>query len=110
MSELGLIEMTRQRTRDNISRVLREPCFYCQGEGHLLSGSSICYEAFRNVEREAVQTLSDSISLTVHPRLKELLLDEERHSLNELEQRTGKRVSIHDDPTLHIEDYRVEAE
>jgi len=110
MSELGLIEMTRQRTRDNISRVLREPCFYCQGEGHLLSGSSICYEAFRNVEREAVQTLSDSISLTVHPRLKELLLDEERHSLNELEQRTGKRVSIHEDPTLHIEDYRVEAE
>jgi ribonuclease G len=110
MSELGLIEMTRQRTRDNISRVLREPCFYCLGEGHLLSGSSICYEAFRNVEREALQTLSDSISLTVHPRIKELLLDEERHSLNELEQRTGKRVSIREDPTLHIEDYRVEAE
>jgi len=110
MSELGLIEMTRQRTRDNISRVMKEPCFYCQGEGYLMSELSICYEAFRGLEREALRTLAGSLSLTVHPRIMEKLLDEERHSLEELEINLGKRVIIHEDGELHLEEYRIEPE
>lgn len=108
ISELGLIEMTRQRTRDNLGRVLREPCFYCQGEGLLLSETSICYEAFRDLEREAAQTMDESLFLTVNPKIKERLLDEERHSLHELEDRMGKRVHIREDSALHLEDYRIQ--
>ncbi|MEE9516868.1 MAG: Rne/Rng family ribonuclease [Candidatus Adiutricales bacterium] len=110
MSELGLIEMTRQRTRDNLGRVLQEYCTYCLGEGYLLSKTSICYEAFRDLEREALHASSNSLYLTVNPQIKEMLLDEERHSLSELELRLGKRVTIREDPNLHLEHYRVEAD
>jgi ribonuclease G len=109
MSELGLIEMTRQRTRDNLGRVLQEYCTYCLGEGYLLSKTSICYEAFRDLEREALHASSNSLYLTVNPQIKEMLLDEERHSLSELELRLGKRVTIREDPNLHLEHYRVES-
>jgi len=109
MSELGLIEMTRQRTRDNLGRVLQESCSYCLGEGYLLSKTSICYEAFRDLEREAFQTSSNSLYLIVNPQIKEMLLDEERHSLSELELRLKKRVTIREDSSLHLEHYRVEA-
>ncbi|MDY6851191.1 MAG: ribonuclease E/G, partial [Thermodesulfobacteriota bacterium] len=109
MSELGLIEMTRKRTRENIDRLTREPCFYCQGEGYLLSKTTICHEAFRVLERKALETAAGSMYLTVHPELKELLLDEERHFLDELEIRLGKRVIIRSDGRLHLEEYRVEA-
>ncbi|MBF0530706.1 MAG: Rne/Rng family ribonuclease [Deltaproteobacteria bacterium] len=76
MSELGLIEMTRKRTREDIGRLLREPCFYCQGAGFLLSKSSICHDAFREIEREAASSNTQSVCLTVHPTIRDLLLDE----------------------------------
>jgi len=109
MSELGLIEMTRQRTRDSIGRVMGKPCFYCQGEGRLLSKPSICYEAFRDLEREALQSSADSLTLTVNPKIKELLLDEEQHSLNELELRLDKHITVREDPGLHLENYHVKS-
>ncbi|HAA04691.1 MAG TPA: Rne/Rng family ribonuclease, partial [Syntrophobacteraceae bacterium] len=52
MSELGLIEMTRKRTKESIGRVLCEPCFYCEGEGFLKSKQTICYEILRELERD----------------------------------------------------------
>ncbi|MEW6261459.1 MAG: Rne/Rng family ribonuclease [Thermodesulfobacteriota bacterium] len=108
MSELGLIEMTRKRTREDIDRLLREPCFYCQGEGYLLSKTSVCHEAFLDLEREAMATSASSLCLTVNPAIKEMLLDEERHDLEELELRIGKRVIIRAEDELHLEEYRVE--
>src|SRR4030043_1010215 len=52
MSELGLIEMTRKRTRENLNRFLSEPCFYCEGRGSLKAKRTICYELLRDLERE----------------------------------------------------------
>ncbi|MBU2549545.1 MAG: Rne/Rng family ribonuclease [Proteobacteria bacterium] len=110
MSELGLIEMTRKRTREDIDRYLREPCYYCEGEGYLLSRTSTCYEAFRDLEREAMSSTGDALCLTVHPALKELMLDEERHAMDDLESRLGKRVIIRSDDGLHLTEYRIESE
>jgi ribonuclease G len=110
MSELGLVEMTRKRTREDIDRLLREPCFYCEGEGHLLSKTTVCHEAFLDLERKAREAPSASIHLTVHPVIKELLLDEERHALDELELRLGRRVIIAEDDSMHLEEYRVQAD
>ena len=59
MSELGLIEMTRKRTRENLNRILGEPCFYCEGRGILKSKKTICYEIFRAVEREVAFSPED---------------------------------------------------
>ena len=52
MSDLGLIEMTRKRTRANLNMLLTEPCFYCEGKGRLKSRKTICYELFRELERD----------------------------------------------------------
>ena len=107
MSELGLIEMTRKRTREDIDRLLREPCYYCQGAGYHLSKTSVCYAAILDMERKAAEISNGDIHLTVHPELKELMLDEERHALEDLEQRLGRRVIIRSDDTLHLVEYRV---
>src|SRR4030043_798204 len=69
MSELGLIEMTRKRTRENLTRLFREPCFYCGGEGWLKSKNSICYQIFRQIEREAWELPGDNLTLQVHPEI-----------------------------------------
>jgi ribonuclease G len=110
MSELGLIEMTRKRTREDIDRLLREPCYYCQGEGQLLSKTSICYEALLGLERKAAETASGSVYLTVHPQIKERLLDEERHALEELELKLGRRFIIKEDNDLHLVEYQITSE
>lgn len=107
MSELGLIEMTRKRTREDIDRLLREPCFYCEGEGHLLSNTSVCHDAFLALERKSMETNASSLQLVVHPDLKEMILDEERHSLEDLEFRLSKRVIIRADANFHINEYRI---
>ena len=53
MSELGLMQMTRKRTRKPLTRILCEPCFYCDGEGYLISRQTICYNIFREILRES---------------------------------------------------------
>ncbi|MDR1394974.1 MAG: Rne/Rng family ribonuclease, partial [Deltaproteobacteria bacterium] len=75
MSELGLIEMTRKRTRENIDRLLREPCFYCQGQGYLLSRVSVFHLAFREMEMAACDYPGQGLTLKVHPSIRDLILD-----------------------------------
>lgn len=108
MSELGLIEMTRKRTREDIDRLLREPCFYCQGEGLLLSKTTVCHRTLLDIEREAANTPSVDLVLTVNPVIKEMFLDEARHALEDLQNRIDVRVTIRSDDALHIEEYRIQ--
>ncbi|OGP50362.1 MAG: ribonuclease G [Deltaproteobacteria bacterium RBG_13_43_22] len=107
MSELGLIEMTRKRTRENLTRLFREPCFYCEGEGWLKSKNSICYQIFRQIEREAWELPGDNLTLQVHPEIAGLLLDEEQPAMEELEQRVGKRISVEAKETMHLEQFKI---
>ncbi len=108
MSELGLIEMTRKRTKENIDRFLREPCFYCQGQGFLLSRTSVCHEAFMNLELQASENPTGQLKLTVHPQIRDMMLDEARGALEELEKRLGRPITIKTDETLHLEEHRIE--
>ena len=108
MSELGLIEMTRKRTKENIERYLQEPCFYCRGQGFLLSRTSVCYEAFLSVELHASETPQGNIKLTVHPQIRDLILDEASGALDDMEKRLNRSVIIKANETLHLEEYKVE--
>jgi ribonuclease G len=108
MSELGLIEMTRKRTRENIDRLLREPCFYCQGQGFLLSGISVCHQAFRELELAAYDYPGQPLTLKVHCSIRDLILDEGQAELEELERRLGSPISIKADDNMHVEAYAVE--
>jgi ribonuclease G len=109
MSELGLIEMTRKRTKENINRVLREPCFYCDGEGYLKSTSTMCYEIFREIERDHEALSGRSVMVTAHPEVVHLLYDEERHRLEELEKNLQARITVKADQSLHLEQYDIYA-
>jgi ribonuclease G len=107
MSELGLIEMTRKRTRENLNRIFREPCFYCEGEGWLKSRSSICYQVLRQIEREAWESQRDNVVIRVHPDIAGILLDEEQPALEELETRIGKRIAVESKDHIHIEQFEI---
>ncbi|UCG13894.1 MAG: Rne/Rng family ribonuclease [Deltaproteobacteria bacterium] len=107
MSELGLIEMTRKRTKESINRVLGEPCFYCDGEGYLKSTVTMCYEIFREIERDHENLFGRSVMVAAHPEVADLLYDEERHRLEALEKRLRARISVRADQNLHLEQYDI---
>ena len=110
MSELGLIEMTRKRTRENLNRFLSEPCFYCEGRGTLKSKRTICYEIFRDLERESMPlTGGNSLYVYVNPAIDQILKEEEQQSIMELEKRINRRIIIVSKDSLHIEQYEVRA-
>ena len=108
MSELGLIEMTRKRTRENLNRLLSEPCFYCEGRGSLKSRRTICYEVLRDIERETTTlTNTEEIVVNVHPEIAHVLKEEEQESIMDLQRRISRRITISEKEGLHVEQYEI---
>ncbi len=109
MSDLGLIEMTRKRTRASLNRLLSEPCAYCDGRGVLKSPKTICYEIFRELERDCTHLEEGgSIHILVNPEVDKILREEEQGSVIDLEKRTGKRIIIIGKEKFHLEQYSIE--
>lgn len=107
MSGLGLIEMTRKRTRESLVRALCEPCNYCDGKGYLKSKSSISYDIFRALQREGK---SDGATVTyahMHPDLADWIYNEEREMLEKTEESLGHRIIIKGEEDFHIEQYEI---
>jgi ribonuclease G len=107
MSELGLIEMTRKRTRETLNRMLCEPCFYCEGEGYLQSKRTICYNIYQDIRRESGEMMGQYVTLKVHPEIADLLLGEEQGMVENLEGWLKKELIIRPDPQLHLEQFDV---
>ncbi|HDM09663.1 MAG: Rne/Rng family ribonuclease [Deltaproteobacteria bacterium] len=108
MSDLGLIEMTRKRTRENLNRLLCEPCCYCEGKGMLKSRKTICYEIFRELERETPWSAEqENVYILVNPEIATILKEEEQDSILELEKKINKRLVIIAKEDFHLEQYEV---
>lgn len=108
MSELGLIEMTRKRTRENLNRVMSEQCSYCEGRGTLKSKRTICYEIFRDLEREAASSLDGgNIYVKVNPEIDHVLKEEEQQSIVEMEKRIDRPIIIIAKEDFHMEQYEI---
>ena len=108
MSDLGLIEMTRKRTRASLNRLLTEPCFYCEGRGALKSARTICYEIFRDLEREgAAPEKERQVYVLVNPEIENFLREEEQESIIELEKRISKRIIVIAKKNFHLEQYEI---
>ncbi len=107
LTELGLVQMTRKRTRRNLTRTLCEPCFYCNGNGYLLSGKSICYKIYRDLISEAKDMMGNQFTVKVHPEIAQLLHGSENHLLVGLESRFSKPIAIYPEPHYHIEEYHI---
>ncbi|MGZ3730907.1 MAG: Rne/Rng family ribonuclease [Bdellovibrionota bacterium] len=110
ISELGLIQMTRKRTRESLNHVLCEPCPYCNGKGFSKNLRTVCYDIFRELERAALEGGTVGAREMAHPEVVDTLFQDERDTLDRLEERFSMKVSIKGDATLHIEDFRVEGE
>ncbi|MCD6293857.1 MAG: Rne/Rng family ribonuclease [Deltaproteobacteria bacterium] len=109
MSDLGLIEMTRKRTRANLNRLLSEPCAYCEGRGTLKSAKTICYEIFRDLERDCMHLdEGGNLHIRVNPEVDKMLREEEQGPVMDLEKRTGKRIIIIGKEHFHQEQYSIE--
>lgn len=107
ISELGLVEMTRKRVRESIGRMMCEPCPYCEGRGYVKSKTTVCHEIFRELRREMLDIRGTKVLLTVHPQVADLLYDEERRGLEELEKLFKKRVTVRAKPGFHQEQFEV---
>ncbi len=107
ISELGLIQMTRKRIRKPLTRILCEPCFYCEGEGYLISKQTICYNIYREILRESRDMIGVKVSLRVNPDIAELLYGEESHIIVAVERIIGRQIVIYPDAKLHMEEFNI---
>lgn len=94
VSPLGLVEMTRKRTRESLEHVLCESCKTCGGQGSIKTAETVCYELFREILREARQFDTSELLVLASQEVVDLLLDEESTSLAELEEFIGKSIKF----------------
>jgi ribonuclease G len=106
-SQLGLVEMTRKRTRESLAHALCEPCPACQGSGQVKTARSVCYDILREILREARQFNPKEYRVVAAPRVVELFLDEESAHLAGLSDFIGKPISLQADGTLGPEQYDI---
>jgi len=107
MSEMGLIQMTRKRVRKPLTRLLCEPCSYCDGEGYIVSRKTISYNIYRSVLKEAGNMVGNRFTVRVNPEIAELLYGEENTLISSLEKRIGKRVVIYPNPKFYMEEFDI---
>jgi ribonuclease G len=107
MSTLGLVELTRKRTRESLERVLCQPCPVCQGRGTLKTPYTVCYEIFREILREARQFGADEHLVVASQSVIDLLLDEEAGALLKLQEFIGRPIQLKVEPLYHQEQYDV---
>ncbi len=107
VSALGLVEMTRKRTRESLEQVMCEACPTCSGRGTIKTVVTTCYEIFREILRECRQFDVEQLLVLAAPEVIDLLLDEESQTLAELEQFIGKPIKLQAEALYTQEQYDV---
>lgn len=103
LSPLGLVEMTRKRTRESLQHILGEDCSACSGRGFVLTAETVCFEIFRELIRQSRQFEFDEVLVLAHQDVIEMLLDEQASSLAELVEQTGKSIRLQTE-SLYLQD------
>jgi ribonuclease G len=106
-TQLGLVEMTRKRTRESLAHVLCEPCPTCEGRGQVKTTRTVCYEILREILREARQFNPREFRVVASAAVVEMLLDEESVHLAGLSEFIGKPISLTAEPTGSPEQYDI---
>ena len=106
-SALGLVEMTRKRTRESLAHVLCETCPTCQGRGEIRTAQTICYEILRELLREARQFKANEFRILASQQVIDLFLDEESQSLAQLGDFIAKPISLQVEESYTQEQYDV---
>ena len=106
-SHLGLVEMTRKRTRESLAHMLCEPCAACEGKGIVKTARSVAYNILREILREARQFNPREFRVVASPKVIELFLDEESQHLAGLSEFIGKPVSLQSEAAMGQEQYDI---
>ena len=106
-SQLGLVEMTRKRTRESLAHMLCEPCPTCHGVGEVKTARTVCYDILREVLREARQFNPREFRVIASPKVVELFLDEESQHLAGLSDFIGKPISLQAESAMGQEQYDI---
>lgn len=106
-SALGLVEMTRKRTRESLAHILCESCPTCDGRGEVKTAQTICYEIVREIMREARQFNAREYRILASQLVIDLFLDEESQSLAQLSDLIGKPVSLQVENLYSQEQYDI---
>ena len=108
ISELGLVEMTRQRTRESLENQLLRPCPHCEGRGKIKSPATVAYEVLRAIKRQQTNGEADhNIVVRMHPDIANFLYDEKNNSLENLERDINRRIIIKASQDFHQEKYEI---
>ena len=107
ISELGLVEMTRKRTRENLVQTLCEPCPYCERKGYVLSEESVAHKVLREIQKDLPRFGGRKLVVTVSRRVAEQLLGPLLSMLEALEARLGREIEVRARADLHQEQFEV---
>ena len=106
-TQLGLVEMTRKRTRESLAHMLCQPCPTCDGRGQVKTARSVCYDILREILREARQFNPKEFRVIANASVVEMLLDEEGQHLAGLSEFIGKPISLSAEPSMNPEQYDI---
>tara|TARA_B100000749_G_scaffold122825_1_gene93945 strand:+ start:197269 stop:198786 length:1518 start_codon:yes stop_codon:yes gene_type:complete len=109
MSDLGLVEMTRKRTRPSLVSTLCEPCPYCEGKAYVKQKATVANEIFRSIERELVLSpeLGKDLTISCNSLVAEWMYEREGEMLDHIEGLLGHPLTIDAEPQFHVEEYEV---
>ncbi len=107
LTSLGLVQLTRKRTRESLEHILCEPCPTCQGRASIKTAETVCYEIFREILREVRQFDANKLLVVASQRVVDMLLDDESTSVAELEAFIGRPISFQVEPLYTQEQYDI---
>ena len=107
LSELGLVEMTRKRTRESLQQILCRECPTCKGRANIKTAETVCYEIFREIMRLARAFENSALLVRASQEVVDRLLDEESAAVADLEQLTGKSISFQVEAMYTTEQFDV---
>jgi len=109
ISDIGLVEMTRKRVRESITRLTTEMCPTCDGRGHVRSKTTMAYDIMREVQRAAGKHREDQLVVSCHPEVAKLLQGPEREAMRLLMMKLNKSITVRPQPQYHLEQYDLHA-
>jgi ribonuclease G len=107
ISGLGLVEMTRKRTRDTLTRLMCTGCPYCEGTGVVKSTVTVCYELVRELMKVIKKSEGPKVFIYAHPEVTARLCSEDAEMVETLEETFGKQLIIRSENNYHIEQYEI---
>jgi len=107
MSDIGLVQLTRKRSRPSLERTLNRECPYCHGSGRIKSLPTICLEIRRELLAATEEEIGDQLALVVHPEISHYLQGPFRELLRELDEVHGIEVILRENPLYHQEQFEI---